>query len=86
MLPIKGTVVRSTAGRDSGKFMIVVGHSNGCVLVCDGKERPSERPKLKNMKHISLTDTCITEEQMLTNKSMRHALNDFKAHTCQGEV
>lgn len=86
MLPIIGTVVCSTAGRDSGKFMIVVGHDNGKVLVCDGKERPMGRPKLKNMKHISLTDTCLTEEQMLTNKSMRHALNDFKAHTCQGEI
>lgn len=86
MLPIRGTVVCSTAGRDSGKFMIVIGHDGGKVLVADGKERPAERPKLKNLKHISLTETVITEEQMLTNRSMRHALSDFKAHTCQGEI
>ncbi len=81
MLPERGTIISSKAGRDSGKFMIVVGTENGNVLVADGKERPVERPKHKNLKHIQLTTTVVREEQMLTNRSIRHALSDFKADT-----
>lgn len=81
MLPARGTIICSKAGRDSGKFMIVLGESNGNLLVTDGKERPVDRPKLKSIKHVSLTTCTVTEEQMLTNRSIRHALNDFKAYT-----
>ncbi len=83
---IRGTVVRSSAGRDKGNFMIVLEVKEGALLVADGKERPLERPKLKNMKHISETNVTVTEEQMHSNRSIRHALSDFKAHTCQGEI
>lgn len=81
MLPARGTIICSKAGRDSGSFMIVLGESNGKLLVADGKERPVDRPKLKSIKHVSLTTHTVTEEQMLTNRSIRHALNDFKAYT-----
>lgn len=81
MLPARGTIICSKAGRDSGSFMIVLGESNGMLLVADGKERPVDRPKLKSIKHVSLTTHTVTEEQMLTNRSIRHALNDFKAYT-----
>ena len=86
MLPKRGTIVCSKAGRDCGNFMIVLEIKEGMVLVADGKERPIERPKLKNMKHISLTETQVSEEQMLTNRSIRHALNDFQSTQCQGEI
>ena len=66
--------------------MIVLEIKEGMVLVADGKERPLDRPKLKNMKHISLTETQVSEEQMLTNRSIRHALNDFQSTHCQGEI
>lgn len=79
MLPERGTIVLSLKGRDSGRFLIVLEVKNDKVLVLDGKERPIERPKLKNIKHIQLTSTVVSEEQMLTNRSIRHALNDFKA-------
>ena len=86
MLPARGTIICSKAGRDNGKFMIVLGNKDGLVLVADGKERPIERPKLKNVKHISLTNHTVSEEQMLTNRSIRHALNDFQGLQCQGEI
>ncbi len=79
MLPIRGTVICSLSGRDSNSFMVVLGQENGFVLVCDGKQRPIERPKKKNIKHISVTLTVLSDEQMFTNRSIRHALNDFKA-------
>ena len=86
MLPIRGTIVCSKAGRDEGKFMVVIGQKNGMPLVADGKERPIERPKTKNMKHLSLTNMTISEEQMLTNRSIRHTLNDLQSTHCQGEI
>ena len=43
-----GRVVVSLAGRDKGRLLAVTGVNEKGVLVCDGKERPVERPKLKN--------------------------------------
>ena len=86
MLPKRGTIVCSKAGRDCGNFMVVLEIKDGVILVADGKERPLERPKQKNLKHISLTETNLSEEQMLTNRSIRHALNDFRGTHCQGEI
>lgn len=86
MLSKRGNIVCSLKGRDRQKFMIVLGYKDGRVLVTDGKERPLENPKLKNEKHISLTNSFVTEEQMLTNRTVRHALNDFKATTAKGEI
>ncbi len=80
MLPTRGFVVCSRAGRDSGNFMVVLGIENGFVLVADGRDRPLERPKRKNIKHISLTHSVLLEEQLLTNKSIRHALSQFNAN------
>ena len=48
----KGMVVISRAGRDNGYPMVVVDVKDGFVFVCDGKERPLERPKKKNPLHL----------------------------------
>ena len=82
----RGLIVCSKAGRDCGSFMVVVDVKDGKVFVADGKERLIERPKQKNIKHISLTLTTVPEEQMLTNRSIRHALRDFQSLQCQGEI
>lgn len=82
-MPARGTVIRSLSGRDSGSFMTVLGTENDKISVCDGKKRPLERPKLKSMKHISPTSTVLKEEQLQSNRSIRHALNDFKATTTE---
>lgn len=82
----RGTVVRSKAGRDGDSFLVVLEVLNGLVLVVDGKQRPIERPKRKNVKHIAITEQTFTEEQLQTNRSIRHALSDFISHTCEGEI
>ena len=73
----KGTVVYSKAGRDKGDFQVVVNCYEGYVEVCDGKYRPLERVKRKNLKHIKVTNSMINEENMLTNKSIRKELQSF---------
>ena len=71
-----GMIVRSMAGRDKGKFMAVVSMENGFVYLADGKERKLSSPKKKNAKHVSLTKTVISTDN-LTDKGLRKLLRDF---------
>lgn len=70
----KGTVVKSLAGRDKGKLLAVMQIGNGNVLVCDGKERPLDRPKSKNIRHIECTKFYVSENDMRSNKALKNAL------------
>lgn len=72
-----GRVVYSAAGRDKGRFMVIVGSEGEYPLVCDGKLRPLERPKLKNPKHLKPTGVILAKEQFSTNRSLRRALSAF---------
>lgn len=69
-----GRIVRSLRGRDKGKLMLVVGASDEGLLVCDGKERPLERPKTKNIKHLCFTNDCLNTAQYSSNRRLRAAL------------
>ncbi len=69
-----GTIAISKAGRDKGKAMVIVEETANYLLVCDGKERPVERPKRKNPKHLKLTNTRLTAHQLETNPRLRKAL------------
>ncbi len=73
-----GRVVCSKSGRDKGYFMVVVGEDEHYLYVCDGKERPLERPKRKNAKHLSLTKTVFCENEFKTNKSLKKALAVYR--------
>ena len=70
----KGAVVVSLKGRDKKRLMCVVGVSAQGVMVCDGKERPLLRPKLKNPKHVRAIGIMLNESQTVTDKSIRKAL------------
>lgn len=72
-----GRVMRSTAGRDKDTFLAVVGREEDALLLCDGKERPIERPKRKNPKHLAATNWLLTEEQLSTNRALRKALRAY---------
>ncbi len=73
-----GTVVSSKAGRDRGYFMVVVNAEGNFVYLCDGKKRPLERPKLKNVKHIAFTNTVLCSDSFKSNKSLKKALAVYK--------
>ena len=74
----RGSIVVSKAGRDKGYLLCVVGEKDGYVLVCDGKERPLERPKRKNPGHIELADCPRLSWELRGNKALRKALNRLK--------
>ena len=70
------SVVFVKAGRDKGKLMAVVSETEKSMLLCDGKERPIERPKQKNKKHIAPTNYEIKREDLRSNRSLRKALHE----------
>ncbi len=73
-----GQIVISKAGRDKGTFLVTVGETQDALLVCDGKKRPLERPKQKNRKHVTVTQTVLENRQISTNKSIRRALAIYR--------
>ena len=73
----KGTVVKSLAGRDKGRLLAVMQSENGSVLVCDGKERPIDRPKSKNIRHIECVGLSVTENDMRSDRSLKKALRQL---------
>lgn len=73
-----GQIVCSKSGRDKGYFMVVVNEDENYLYVCDGKERPLERPKRKNAKHLCFTGTVLGEDKFKTNKSLKKALAVYR--------
>ena len=75
----RGMVVVSLAGRDKGKLLAVMREENGLVILCDGKERPIDRPKSKNFRHVEATNASLTEDELSTNRALRKALRRLNA-------
>lgn len=78
-----GSVVRSRAGRDSGRDFLVVGIlDQEYVLLCDGDLRKAEKPKKKKTKHLSATGRRIPQaeeaarEGSLSNAQIRSWLSN----------
>ena len=74
-----GQIVYSIAGRDKGKALIIISRDNLGVFVVDGKERPLNRPKLKNIKHLKFTDYCLSENDYRSNKALKASLKRYQA-------
>ena len=79
-----GQVVRSKAGRDKGRFFIVVSVEGDRVYLADGDLRRVEAPKKKNIKHIQVTGHVvekiaekIEKGQNLSNKEFRRELQSL---------
>ena len=67
-----GRIVFSKAGRDKNHLMVVVSADDKFLYLCDGKERPLEKPKRKNVKHAAFTNT------FLDDKALRRELARFR--------
>jgi ribosomal protein L14E/L6E/L27E len=71
-----GTVVFCKAGREKGRFLVVVDSDDSFVYLADGKERKLTSPKKKNIKHIALTNTILDIAE-ITDKGLRQTLSRF---------
>ncbi|HIZ55714.1 MAG TPA: KOW domain-containing RNA-binding protein [Firmicutes bacterium] len=72
MLP--GTIVKSGAGHDAGRFYLVVKADHDAVYIADGKRRKLEAPKRKNRRHLCRTTQTVEIEQITTNQQVRRVL------------
>ena len=71
-----GQVVIAKAGRDQNKpFAVIKIIDNRFCMIADGKRRPIEHPKLKNIIHLQKTNTVIAIE---TNRQLRKTLSQFE--------
>ena len=81
----KGSVVISTAGRDSGNPFLVTDCDDVYAYLCDGKIRPVEKPKKKKIKHLRFLSSDISEKITVKletgikveNAEVRKALSKF---------
>ncbi len=73
-----GRIVKSGAGRDKDKFMVVCNIDGEFVYLVDGKERKLEKPKKKRLKHIYPTNTVI-DMQNITDKKLRCIIAEYTA-------
>ena len=80
-----GRIVCSKMGRDKGDFMVIVGFEKEMPLVCNGKERPLQRPKRKNIKHLAFTKSKLSEEQFSSNRALRKSLREYSGTVCETE-
>ena len=64
-----GSVVLSRAGRDNGRYFVVVGQADDeHVLIADGRLRKVESPKKKKLKHLTPKPACMSEIQIKLDK------------------
>ena len=71
----KGSVVIAKAGRDKGRAFVVTDIIDArTVLIADGKSRPLERPKRKNVIHLQATSAVI--DRVTTNRQLRNLLRE----------
>jgi large subunit ribosomal protein L14e len=64
-----GQIVHSKAGRDKGKYFIVVNIvDDDYVLIVDGKLRKIDNPKKKKIKHL-VSHNIVTEDILTSIKS-----------------
>ena len=72
----QGSIVIAKAGRDKGRpFAVVEMLNSRTALIADGKSRPLERPKKKNIIHLQATASTV--DCNTTNRQLRLFLKSF---------
>lgn len=68
-----GSIVKATAGRDCGRYFVIVETHEREVFIADGKTRKLESPKRKNIRHLEFTGEKLKLDDM-TNKKLKIVL------------
>ena len=72
----KGMVVRAKAGRDKGKFLVILEIQGGYALIADGRRRRVEHPKRKKLIHLAPTKT-VHQGSLETNPKIKQILREI---------
>ena len=79
-----GSIVRPTAGKEAGKYYVILSAEDEYVYLSDGRRRKAELPKKKKLKHVAASgfaDEYILQKlahgSKVTNKEVRRAISDY---------
>ena len=73
----KGMVVRSRAGRDAGRWFVILELDAEYAYLADGGLRRLEKPKRKKRRHLARTNTVLQPEQFNEDHKLKEALAAF---------
>lgn len=81
-----GNFACATAGHDKGQIYVVIGESDGNVIVADGRLKTVHKPKCKNSKHIQIIkkeyDPSLREKiingDSAVNEAIKRAIKLYK--------
>ena len=79
-------VVRSLAGRDTGKLFYVIGIEDAYLTLANGKDRTLEKPKRKKRKHaekVLRSETRVAEKLRNGDKVLNSELRRDLAYLSQ---
>lgn len=77
-LVCRGSVVRSTAGRDRHRIFMVTGACDDgslCVMIADGALHTLSKPKKKNLRHLAVL--AAADEEKTSNLSSDSSLKSY---------
>ncbi len=73
---VKGSVAVSKAGRDKGRFFLVVSVENDYALIADGDLRKLDNPKRKKLKHLGATNVMLETPVPKCDKALYNAIKE----------
>lgn len=77
-LVCRGSVVRSTAGRDRHRIFMVTGACDDgslCVMIADGALHKLSKPKKKNLRHLAVL--AAADEEKTSNLDSDSLLKSY---------
>lgn len=81
-----GQIVCSKAGRDKGRFFVILKAEEDFAWIADGDLRPLARPKRKRQKHLAPTSQRANEEDVQTDKRLRKLLTNYQTRSTQSAI
>ena len=76
MNAVKGLIVKAVAGRDNGKYFVILEADSKSCLIADGKSRKIAAPKRQSIKHLCFTENVIDLND-ITDKKLRRVLSEY---------
>lgn len=86
-----GRFATSLAGHDVGRCYVIVGITDdGNVLLADGERRKVEKPKVKKLRHISISDMysrpiaeVLFSGKTVSDAEIRYAVKAWRVGDCK---
>ena len=79
-----GNIVYSLAGRDSGSYFVVMAVTDNFAYICDGRNRKTDKPKRKKVKHLKVGCGCseyiaekLAKGEQVTNAELRREIRPY---------